>query len=172
MKTVNSMQEYGTGRARLGIGREDGNDVSPTVPLPSLTSAPNSAKRDETAPKLGEYLQFGKLIGERVQDVQRQLDINGARVQIDQESLEMLQDWQNEQKNAYAMFEALVDEQLRGNAAASEKDTLLRNKNRVCLTHTSRSLFNRALKPQPCCFLFSSLFNPTDYTRTIHASKV
>ena len=122
-------QEYGSGRQRLGINQESS---SPSPPPSSNPSAPS--------PTLGEYLQFGKLIGERVQDVQRQLDINGAEVRVDEASEKILNAWQSEQMQAYSMFEALVDEGLRG-SASQDNATLVRNKNRLASGPSSLAKF-------------------------------
>jgi hypothetical protein len=119
-------QEYGSGRQRLGI------DQTSSSPPPANTSDSN--------PTLGEYLQFGKLIGERVQDVQRQLDINGAEVRVDEASEKILNEWQSEQMQAYSMFEALVDEGLRG-SASQDNSTLVRNKNRLASGPASLAKF-------------------------------
>ena len=79
------------------------------------------------------------MIGERVQDVQRQLDINGAAVRVDEASQQYLDEWQNEQINAYTMFEALVDEGVRKNG--QENSMLMKNKNRVSYRKQSNTLF-------------------------------
>jgi len=126
------VQEYGSGRQRLGINET----LSSSPPPPSDNSTPS----DPTNPTLGEYLQFGKLIGERVQDVQRQLDINGAEVRVDEASEKILDAWQNEQMAAYSMFEALVDEGLRG-SASEDNATLVRNKNRLSTGPASLAKF-------------------------------
>ena len=125
------LQDYGSGRQRLGI-----NESSASSPPPPSTSNSPSAPN----PTLGEYLQFGKLIGERVQDVQRQLDINGAEVRVDEASEKILNEWQSEQMAAYSMFEALVDEGLRG-SASQDNATLVRNKNRLASAPASLAKF-------------------------------
>lgn len=126
------MQEYGSGRQRLGI-----NESSSSSPPPP---SDNSTPSDPNNPTLGEYLQFGKLIGERVQDVQRQLDINGAEVRVDEASEKILDEWQSEQMAAYSMFEALVDEGLRG-SDSEDNATLIRNKNRLSTGPASLAKF-------------------------------
>jgi hypothetical protein len=112
-------QEYGSGRQRLGI-----------EPTPSpAADAPSSAD----APSLKEYLQFGRLMGERVQDVQQRLELNSAAVVVDEESLSYLDEWQGEQMAAYEMFEALVDDELRTKSAQTNA-TLMKNKNRRAIS--------------------------------------
>lgn len=76
-----------------------------------------------------------------MQDVQRQLDLNGAAVRVDEASQQYLDEWQNEQLNAYSMFEALVDEGVRGRAG-QENSVLMKNKNRVSEISYNCSLAN------------------------------
>lgn len=89
----------------------------------------------DPAPTLKEYLQFGRMIGERVQDVQRQLDMNSTPVQVDEDSARYMEEWQNQQMSAYAMFETMVGAALDGPAQAQGNSTLERNKNRVSAIH-------------------------------------
>ncbi|KAL4458845.1 hypothetical protein ABPG75_013710 [Micractinium tetrahymenae] len=84
------------------------------------------------AATLAEYLHFGRLIGERPQQVKQQLDISGVQVQVDAESKEYLQSWEREELEAYAMFEAVVRaESSRSGGASSSAAAkkLQRNKN-------------------------------------------
>lgn len=72
------------------------------------------------------------MIGERVQDVQQQLQLNSTGVLIDEESQQMLEKWQEEQMNAYSMFETLLETSasIRTAAVQSAKSTaLMKNKN-------------------------------------------
>jgi hypothetical protein len=69
-------------------------------------------------------------MGDRAQDVQRQLDINGADVRVDPASLEYLGDWQQEQMEAYRMFERMASAEL-GTGAPEQSAVLRRNKDRV-----------------------------------------
>jgi hypothetical protein len=126
-------QEYGTGRARLGI---DGSGEAAAAPPPAPADTPAPAPGPGPAapsPTLGEYLRFGKMLGERVQDVQRQLDINATEVRVDAASRALLDEWQTEQVDAYAMFESLAaaDPAGAGGATGFQSEVLLRNKNRV-----------------------------------------
>lgn len=113
-----STQEYGTGRERLGIGQGG-------------SPPPSGRDSNDKGPTLQEYLRFGRLIGERAQDVQRQLDINNASIRVDEASQQYLEEWQNEQFQSYAMFESLVkDDILPPEPAASRTAAvLMRNKN-------------------------------------------
>jgi len=67
------VQEYGSGRQELG--------------LPPLEP---SADGSEGVPKLGDYFMFGKLMGEKPAEVQRQLQLNSTAFAVDEESLEVL----------------------------------------------------------------------------------
>jgi len=70
------------------------------------------------------------MIGDRAQDVQRQLESNSATVRVDSASQQYLEEWQNEQMNAYSVFETLMEGDGVGSSqGASTK--LMKNKNRV-----------------------------------------
>lgn len=104
-----------------------------------------------------EYLEFGKAIGEDIEDVKRQLEINGSAIKIDDESMEFLAKWQSEEIAAYEMFETLiesaVDKESTSMMAASaasafnQKDTLLKNKNRSQASIKMDSLASIRRKP-------------------------
>lgn len=49
-------------------------------------------------------------MGDRVQDVQRQLELNNTPVVVDENSLQYLEEWQTQQKQLYSMFESIVDD--------------------------------------------------------------
>lgn len=49
-------------------------------------------------------------MGDRVQDVQRQLELNNTSVVVNESSLQYLEEWQKQQKQLYSMFESIVDE--------------------------------------------------------------
>jgi hypothetical protein len=49
-------------------------------------------------------------MGDRVQDVQRQLELNNTPVVVDESSLQYLEEWQTQQKQLYSMFESIVDD--------------------------------------------------------------
>ena len=70
------LQEYGSGRADLG--------------LPPLDPEAEGPLRGGGVPKLRDYLAFGQLMGEKPEEVQRQLQLNNMAVEVDEESLEML----------------------------------------------------------------------------------
>lgn len=89
---------------------------------------PAAPPSQEPEPSLADYLSFGRLMGEKVQQVQAQLELNGVEVRVDEESSEYLQSWEEEQASQYIMFEALATKEL-GDGAGSAK--LNRNKNRV-----------------------------------------
>ncbi|GAB4821719.1 hypothetical protein N2152v2_008765 [Parachlorella kessleri] len=106
-------KEYGSGRQDLG--------------LPPLEP---SGDGNEGVPKLGDYLMFGKLMGEKPAEVQRQLQLNSTAVVVDEESLELLSDWESEDDiEEYAIFEALMEGP--GGSTSAASSTLERNKNRV-----------------------------------------
>ena len=116
-------QDYGSGRRNMpGAG-----DVPPPA-----TAAPSP---QEPEPSLADYLSFGRLMGEKVQQVQAQLELNGVAVRVDEESDEFLASWEEEQESQYKMFEALATKEL-GDGAGSAK--LNRNKNRVSAARLSR----------------------------------
>lgn len=134
------MQEYGSGRQRLGIPTP--SRPSPP-PSPAPTSPPTTTNTDNStnAPKLKEYLEFGKLLGDRVQDVKRQLEISGTAVTTDQESQEFMDAWENQQMRAYSMFESLVSEEMRGKSNENPRNVLQRNKNRLAVGPKSLQKF-------------------------------
>lgn len=130
---------YGTGRADLGLPSGPGGSSQPHAP-----EAPK--------PTLGDYLTFGKLIGERVQDVKRQLDINGQAVVVDKQSQELLQDWEAEQTAAYEMFEALVSREADiGEQASRTNSVLMKNKNKASdnIARISRFVQKEYLSDRP-----------------------
>jgi len=50
-------------------------------------------------------------MGDRVQDVQRQLELNNTPVVVDESSLQYLEEWQTQQKQLYSMFESIIDDE-------------------------------------------------------------
>lgn len=122
-----NLQKYGSGRAQLGL---DG--IAP--------ESISDRKEEDARPALKEYLEFGKAIGEDIEDVQRQLKINGTSVLMDNESRQFLEAWQAEEMAAYEMFEYMLqdpsqvgsgDEHPVGSLSSGSKSVLMRNKNRV-----------------------------------------
>jgi hypothetical protein len=83
---------YGSGRAALGI--------EPGAPAPA---APSPAP----APSLGDYVRFGRLLGERPADAAAAAGDAGARPDAQGEA--ELAAWRAEQAASYAMFEALAE---------------------------------------------------------------
>ncbi len=110
-------QEYGSGRARLPGLEEmmaamqsggssagpNGNSSSglaapPTRPSSSSgsgqsTAVPTSSGSSvgDDAPSLGDYLKFGRLLGDKPQQVQQQLALGATRVVVDDQSANYLQ---------------------------------------------------------------------------------
>lgn len=108
------LQEYGSGRARLpgladmpgmdglmkgggGGSASSGGKASSVggskASGGSSPAAPGAAAGSlaEAQPTLGEYLKFGRLLGERPAQVQQQLELGGVRVRVDEESASYLQ---------------------------------------------------------------------------------
>lgn len=72
----------------------------PTRPGSSLGSEPSSSPSSSgggsgspgvPAATLGEYLKFGRLLGEQPQQVQQQLELGGVKVVVDEDSVDYLQ---------------------------------------------------------------------------------
>ncbi|KAL4435939.1 hypothetical protein ABPG77_000701 [Micractinium sp. CCAP 211/92] len=139
-------QEYGSGRARLpglsdmpglqgamnSSGSSGGGGSSKGSGSSNGASPGGTTASGEGAATLAEYLHFGRLIGERPQQVRQQLDSSGVRVQVDTESKEYLQSWEREELEAYAMFEAVVRAEAShgsGAGASAAAKKLQRNKN-------------------------------------------
>jgi hypothetical protein len=106
-------REYGSGRAALGI--------EPAAPAPA---APAPA----TAPSLGDYVRFGRLLGERPADAAAAAGVAGARPDAQGEA--ELAAWRAEQAASYAMFEALA-EAPPGGGGGGAAGKLARNKERL-----------------------------------------
>lgn len=70
-------REYGSGREALGL-----------PPLPGGGGGAATA----SAPKLSDYLLFGDLMGEKPEEVQRQLALNNAEVEVDDAAVALLRE--------------------------------------------------------------------------------
>lgn len=122
-----------------------GSHLLPTLlklPPRLLVNTSNSVRRDISRDESTQFLHqktkiyvacllyTGKLIGERPQDVKKQLDLNGQEVIVDKQSKEILEEWEYEQTEAYSMFEMLITRENEIAAAPTRNDVLLKNKNR------------------------------------------
>lgn len=86
------MQEYGSGRAQLGI----------------QSNKTTSEKSKQSGGSAAEYLHFGRLIGESAEESSKRLEEISGSVKKDKRAELYLEKWSHEEEMSYQMFETLL----------------------------------------------------------------
>lgn len=118
-----------------GSGGRDSQSGSEAAPRGGgASSAQQQPPEAAQGPTLSNYLEFGRLMGESPQEVQKRLALADMSLAVDDASRQYLQAWEEEEEEQYRMFEAVLEAQLSGYQPAGTSrtsKTLQRNKNRA-----------------------------------------